>query len=483
MKKRLIASLTIFIFLLFAGIPAFAGYIQDRGKHTVQSELTWEQDQTFEKDVNIYGTLTAMAVSNEWYVYSGTKAGISSGDSRADNRGKGWKKPFKTIKYALTQAKQGDVIHALPGHKEIYASALKMNVAGVTIIGHGSGRDIPTFYNQIVLTAATGCTAAADNIAFSITGANCRIENIMMAPSTSSSYSEIYQFMVGAADVVIRNCIAEQSTYDYTAVGTTSAADRVMVEGNTFTCAGAGPTSAIELSSSSIDRPIIRFNTFDGGSDAYRWTVDVIYDKVGATNKMIYGNKFSAWGPNKTAFKNLYNRTFGMGDVQVSETRTVNLDATAVSLSSLYSITGGDIEVLALYAEVVTKCYSTAAGPVNYTLTVNPEASGYTSFALTGPVIANAATPSIILGGAAASTGMDAGTYIYYLASGGFISVTTTVNNGSASGGTSLPMALAQPIVVPRGTIDMAITDDIAGALKFTMKWRPIGFGAAVKPL
>jgi hypothetical protein len=81
-------------------------------------------------------------------------------------------KPFATIAYALTRctANRGDIIMVMPGHAETISSAaiLSLNVAGVAIVGLGSGSKRPT------LTFTTATTA---NIP--ITAQNMSIKNFL----------------------------------------------------------------------------------------------------------------------------------------------------------------------------------------------------------------------------------------------------------------------------------------------------------------
>ena len=79
--------------------------------------------------------------ANVWYVHSGTGADTNDG-KRADY-------PFATIDAAIgaATANQGDVILVMPGHAEDIADAttFQVDVAGLTIIGLGHGRNRPTF--------------------------------------------------------------------------------------------------------------------------------------------------------------------------------------------------------------------------------------------------------------------------------------------------------------------------------------------------
>jgi hypothetical protein len=85
-----------------------------------------------------------------------------------------YKKPFSTIAYALSRctANRGDIIMVMPGHAETISSAaiLVLNVAGVAIVGLGTGSKRPT------LTFTTATTA---NIP--ITAQNMSIKNFLFA--------------------------------------------------------------------------------------------------------------------------------------------------------------------------------------------------------------------------------------------------------------------------------------------------------------
>lgn len=72
--------------------------------------------------------------------------------------------PFATIDYAVGQctANRGDIIYVLPGHTETIdaASALDLDVAGVAVVGLGSGGDRPVL--SYTDTAGTVDIAAAN---------------------------------------------------------------------------------------------------------------------------------------------------------------------------------------------------------------------------------------------------------------------------------------------------------------------------------
>lgn len=102
-------------------------------------------------------------------------------------------KPYDTIAYAMGKASADDVIIVAPGHTETVsaASGITCNVAGVTIVGLGSGSRRPTITlgtatTASVVVSAAGVTidnilftSALDNVAtcFTVTGKDCIIKN------------------------------------------------------------------------------------------------------------------------------------------------------------------------------------------------------------------------------------------------------------------------------------------------------------------
>ena len=105
--------------------------------------------------------------------YGGNIWWVDSGIGSDGNHGKTKEKPFATLDYAVGKctASNGDIIVISPGHAETIttATALAVDVIGVSIIGLGVGNLRPTF---------TVSTAAAATITFS--AANCSMENVIV---------------------------------------------------------------------------------------------------------------------------------------------------------------------------------------------------------------------------------------------------------------------------------------------------------------
>lgn len=95
----------------------------------------------------------------------------SNTGSNTANDGKSPNQAFATISGAMAKctANKGDVILVLPGHTEaVTSSSLNVNVAGVTILGLGSGSMKPVL------------TFAATSSRINVTAANCTLQNLRL---------------------------------------------------------------------------------------------------------------------------------------------------------------------------------------------------------------------------------------------------------------------------------------------------------------
>ncbi len=151
----------------------------------------------------------------------------------ADTKKGSYNHPFATIDYAIGQCEpgRGDVINVKAGHAETLAtaSAITVDVAGITIVGHGEGAAKPTLTYSA--TAST-CVISANNVT---------IKNIRVTPSVDSV---VTAFSVSGADCTldIETKDASSSVEFITAVTTTAAADRIKINATHygFTAGDAG---------------------------------------------------------------------------------------------------------------------------------------------------------------------------------------------------------------------------------------------------
>jgi len=136
------------------------------------------------------------AVVNE----SITTGNIFFVDSGTGTNGAGYGRnpdaPTATIDYAvgLCTANNGDIIYVMPGHAEVVSAAagLDLDVAGISVIGIGSGTDQPT------VTLDTATTADVD-----VDAANITVENIHFRANFADVAAAID---VNSTDFTLRNC-------------------------------------------------------------------------------------------------------------------------------------------------------------------------------------------------------------------------------------------------------------------------------------
>lgn len=155
--------------------------------------------------------------------------------------------PFATLDYAIGNctADKGDVIYIMPGHAETIAATdgFDVDVAGVTIVGLGSGSVRPTF----TLTQ----TASQVNV-----GANAvTIENVRIVAGVSAVVAALQ--VEGKTDCTLRGCEfywGGTTGYDLIlSVELEAGSDRATIENCRFLAepAVAGAASAIKLTGAS----------------------------------------------------------------------------------------------------------------------------------------------------------------------------------------------------------------------------------------
>jgi len=144
--------------------------------------------------------------------------------------------PFLTIDFAVGQctADQGDVIFVLPGHAETVSEAagLALDVAGIEIIGVGSGAAQPT------VTFDTADTADMD-----VDAANITVDNIHFIAGFADIVAAID---VNADDFTLRRCRFTESSTDLNALiwvqdAADGGSDRITIED----CQGLGLLDAL----------------------------------------------------------------------------------------------------------------------------------------------------------------------------------------------------------------------------------------------
>lgn len=145
--------------------------------------------------------------------------------------------PFATLDFAIGQctASRGDTIVVLPGHAETQTAAITLDIAGVRVIGLGSGRNRPAFTRN----------GAVDLI--DVTAANCRLHNLRLLATADTGGSLLN---IGAGDLKVTQCVFEHGIGPLIAVTVPAAGDRFWFEDCLWLGTAAGPDICIDLEAS-----------------------------------------------------------------------------------------------------------------------------------------------------------------------------------------------------------------------------------------
>jgi len=230
---------------------------------------------TVDKTAIIHGLLQAAAntTGNVWYV-------DDSGSNGSGAAGKSQKTPFAGIDYAIgkTIANNGDFIIVMPGHAETITSAITCDVAGVTILGLGGPRAMPT------ITTAT----AIDMM--TVTAADVTIANLEFAiPGIDAVTADINIAAAGCSVLYTKHHGSTTAKNKVDIITLTSAADDALLQGlriynTTVEVVGGivfeGACSRVEVSHCMVQDAI----GFTGGS---------ISDEATALQLYIHDNVFS----------------------------------------------------------------------------------------------------------------------------------------------------------------------------------------------
>ncbi len=195
---------------------------------------------------------------------TGSKFWVSSG-AGTDGAGFGQNPdtPVATLDYAvgLCTASLGDVIYLMPGHAEtlVAATSAVVDVAGIQIVGIGTGALQPTF----TLATLVGAT-------ISVTAANVRIQNIKVISARIDITAGITA-AAGADGLVVEDCwftdggVALELVI---AISLAAACDRVIIRNNYFQTALAGGCASAVKFVGATANSVVRDNYIHGDYSA-----------------------------------------------------------------------------------------------------------------------------------------------------------------------------------------------------------------------
>jgi hypothetical protein len=231
-----------------------------------QFKLSWLPAQ-----LRVLGAMQGMIGGDQYWVDSG------GGGANETDAGT-FSNPFLTLTYAISQcsADNGDVIFAKAGHAETITAAIAANIAGVTIIGLGNGRNRPAFTLNF---AGDGINVSADDVT---------LANLYFPASTIASVTS--RINIGAGDCAIYGCEFLCGVNDLETITIEAAGDRAEIAYNVARVTANGPDAWVEIEAAGVDHLHIHDNEGDGGSDTNGWDVGFINSAVAHTHCRIHNN-------------------------------------------------------------------------------------------------------------------------------------------------------------------------------------------------
>jgi hypothetical protein len=181
-------------------------------------------------------TIRGMNVLNS---YSGNVFWVDS-NGGSDNGNGTFSRPFATIDYAVGRctADNADIIMVKAGHTEDIAAAsgIDLDVAGISIVGLGNGRNRPTItYSATDSSMVIGADdVSVGGLFFDVTGIDAVVNAILVSAA---------DFQFTGNEVLMADSGGQAVEF----ILTDASAERMVIEGNKILAPNAGANNAISL--------------------------------------------------------------------------------------------------------------------------------------------------------------------------------------------------------------------------------------------
>lgn len=192
----------------------------------------------------------AKTLGNVFYVYSGD--GVDGAGYGASPEA-----PFASIDYAVGNctASNGDIIIVLPGHSEtITGTDITIDVAGVTVVGLGSGSLMPQIKHN---HADAEVSIAADNVTWQGIRHSADVTSVKVAIEIED----------GSDYCTVKDCVFDVVTTGtdefLVSVRTNDASNGALIDGNYFDMGIGGAVAAISFTKDT-DSTVVKGNTVMG---------------------------------------------------------------------------------------------------------------------------------------------------------------------------------------------------------------------------
>lgn len=225
--------------------------------------------------------------------YGGNVYWVDSGTGSDGNKGT-YRQPLATLDNAIGKcsANNGDIIMVFPGHSETPTSSVTADIAGISIVGLGSGNTRPTFIGP-------NADATID-----VTAADVTIKGLRFEADSGTTQAATQKIYINAADCTIEDCWFQAGQYDDDNIYISTSGDNAKILNCEFHVSANGPDTAIYLEGdSALDGVHIENCFFDGGSATNTWDLGVVYSSGVHTACLVENNRFLYMSPGGIEFQ------------------------------------------------------------------------------------------------------------------------------------------------------------------------------------
>ncbi len=161
---------------------------------------------------------------------------LDSGVGSNANEGTAVDSPLATLAYAISKctANNGDIIYVMPGHAET-TTAIPVNVAGIEILGLGTGISQPT------ITATTGASDLLD-----VSVKSVHIDNIALM-GAASGVTALIDLAAGSDNLHLSNCLLSSGATPLKQITAPEGTHFVKIEHCVFRGTAAGIANSLFL--------------------------------------------------------------------------------------------------------------------------------------------------------------------------------------------------------------------------------------------
>jgi len=284
----------------------------------------------FANGVTIRGVPISVSNPGESFWVNGSTVLAKGGVGGSDGNDGSYRRPFATLDYAIGKctASRGDVIYLMPGHAENVASAgaITFDVAGITVVGLGSGSLTPKFS---FTAAAADILISSANTSFYNVQFEANFVDVLAGLDIDANFTGFYNCKFTDAGTNLNYLVV---------MNVADGVDDLTLEDCTYIGLDAQNDNVIQAAGTH-DNFIIR-NCYFNNTVAQAAAEGMIEVTTDANNFIIEGNRFfSATAAVDNAFVTLAG-TGNTGWAINNYIASVDTDATAANFLGSFDVTG-----------------------------------------------------------------------------------------------------------------------------------------------